>query len=220
MAIDKVDAKEREKIEAVRKLLRKQAPLSAKQVMPENQALLSIHTPLSSLVVSLTLFVRLWRRAGTVLQRRVRGAVPAVAGGEREEGREAPEDRPLMEGDRWSWYARAQLPFIPLAPIRRESSRLGPSSFSFSFGNLRWLPGWDGHESYPLMLLCAAMLCSSRRGLACSRSRYLRHSVFLVKLLCRRAEFIALPLPIWFIPRSIFKVQAATVRSFGAIMSE
>jgi hypothetical protein len=35
MAIDKVDAKEREKIEAVRKLLRKQAPLSAKQVMPE-----------------------------------------------------------------------------------------------------------------------------------------------------------------------------------------
>ncbi|XP_062213520.1 uncharacterized protein LOC133914433 [Phragmites australis] len=31
MAMDKVDAKEREKIEAVRKLLRKQAPLSAKQ---------------------------------------------------------------------------------------------------------------------------------------------------------------------------------------------
>lgn len=35
MAIDKMDAKEREKIEAVRKLLRKQAPLSAKQVKPE-----------------------------------------------------------------------------------------------------------------------------------------------------------------------------------------
>ncbi|TVU47906.1 hypothetical protein EJB05_07522 [Eragrostis curvula] len=32
MAMDKVDAKEREKIEAVRKLLRKQAPLSAKQL--------------------------------------------------------------------------------------------------------------------------------------------------------------------------------------------
>jgi hypothetical protein len=32
MAMDKVDSKEREKIEAVRKLLRKQAPLSAKQV--------------------------------------------------------------------------------------------------------------------------------------------------------------------------------------------
>jgi hypothetical protein len=32
MAMDKVDAKEREKIEAVRKVLRKQAPLSAKQV--------------------------------------------------------------------------------------------------------------------------------------------------------------------------------------------
>jgi hypothetical protein len=40
MAIDKVDAKEREKIEAVRKLLCKQAPLSAKQVTPENPALL------------------------------------------------------------------------------------------------------------------------------------------------------------------------------------
>jgi hypothetical protein len=32
MAMEKVDAKEREKIEAVRKAMRKQAPLSAKQV--------------------------------------------------------------------------------------------------------------------------------------------------------------------------------------------
>ncbi|CAN6307501.1 unnamed protein product [Urochloa humidicola] len=38
MAIDKVDAKEREKIEAVRKLLRKQAPLSAKQAQYCNDA--------------------------------------------------------------------------------------------------------------------------------------------------------------------------------------
>ena len=38
MAIDKVDAKEREKIEAVRKLLRKQAPLSAKQVTAREPA--------------------------------------------------------------------------------------------------------------------------------------------------------------------------------------
>ena len=49
MAIDKVDAKEREKIEAVRKLLRKQAPLSAKQVMPENQ-LCSAYKPTSASV--------------------------------------------------------------------------------------------------------------------------------------------------------------------------
>ncbi|KAL6649498.1 hypothetical protein ACP70R_013722 [Stipagrostis hirtigluma subsp. patula] len=38
MAMDKVDAKEREKIEAVRKLLRKQAPLSAKQAQYCNDA--------------------------------------------------------------------------------------------------------------------------------------------------------------------------------------
>jgi len=49
MAIDKVDAKEREKIEAVRKLLRKQAPLSAKQVTPENQlASFAFHTYISA----------------------------------------------------------------------------------------------------------------------------------------------------------------------------
>jgi hypothetical protein len=50
MAIDKVDAKEREKIEAVRKLLRKQAPLSAKQVMPENQLCFAYYIPISASV--------------------------------------------------------------------------------------------------------------------------------------------------------------------------
>jgi hypothetical protein len=37
----------------------------------------------------------------------VRAAVPSVAGRQREEGGEAPEDRPVMEGDRRSWYARS-----------------------------------------------------------------------------------------------------------------
>jgi hypothetical protein len=61
---------------------------------------------------SLTFVLVMWWRAGAVLQRRVRAAVLAVAGRQREEGGEAPEDRPVLEGDRRSWYA--QLPFVSL----------------------------------------------------------------------------------------------------------
>jgi hypothetical protein len=50
MAIDKVDAKEREKIEAVRKLLRKQAPLSAKQVTAREPASFASCTYISASV--------------------------------------------------------------------------------------------------------------------------------------------------------------------------
>jgi hypothetical protein len=61
----------------------------------------------------LTFVLVMWWRAGAVQQRRVRAAVLAVAGRQREEGGEAPEDRPVMEGDRRSRYA--QLPsFVSL----------------------------------------------------------------------------------------------------------
>jgi hypothetical protein len=108
--------------------------------------LLCTATPLSlwlSMFVSLLTFVlRSWRRAGAVLQRRVRGAVPAVAGGQREEGGEAPEDRPVMEGDRRSWYARGGLCLLhsPPSPFAqsccRVPLRLGPGPPFISFGNL------------------------------------------------------------------------------------
>ncbi|KAF8718415.1 hypothetical protein HU200_025400 [Digitaria exilis] len=51
MAIDKVDAKEREKIEAVRKLLRKQAPLSAKQLHTRTQINISVSGRFSNLAL-------------------------------------------------------------------------------------------------------------------------------------------------------------------------
>jgi hypothetical protein len=74
----------------------------------------------------------------------VRGAVPAVAGGERQEGGEAPEDRPLMEGDRRSWYAH-QLPFLSLSHhVCRELSVSDPLLL---FRNLRWL-GRETKGSY------------------------------------------------------------------------
>ena len=140
-----------------------------------------------------------------MLQRRVRGAVPAVAGGEREEGGQAPEDRPLVEGDRRSWYAH-QLPFA-------GSSRLGPSPPPFFSKSV---------VVALLVFINAALLCSSsRRGRVFSfcSCRNLRHCVFLVKLLCRpRRIYCAACRFGSFL--EIFEVQSATVRSLGTIMSE
>lgn len=53
MAMEKVDAKEREKIEAVRKVMRKQAPLTSKQVCTV-RALLYLSAAMSSWIVFLT----------------------------------------------------------------------------------------------------------------------------------------------------------------------
>lgn len=125
MAMEKVDAKEREKIEAVRKTLRKQAPLTTKQVRPpwlvfmhgaRSLAVLRFQSVLVNLGGAC---VRGWRgRAGDVLQRRVRGAVPPGERGEREEGGETPENRPVLEGHHRSRYVQqSQLPFFSIISI-------------------------------------------------------------------------------------------------------
>ena len=88
-----------------------------------------------------------------MLQRRVRGAVPAVAWGEREEGGQAPEDRPLMEGDRRSRYAAHQLSHSPGAPASAPLLLL-------SFRNLWCLPGPDMNKR-KLVLINAALRCSA-----------------------------------------------------------
>jgi hypothetical protein len=112
--------------------------------------LLCTATPLwLSMFVSLLTFVlRSWRRAGAVLQRRVRGAVPAVAGGQREEGGEAPEDRPVMEGDRRSWYARGgSASSIPLHPHSPRAAAVFPSvSGPALLSSLLEICWWLGRE--------------------------------------------------------------------------